>query len=246
MNSPTFYKEDLAYVHNKDFSQLAEGAADYLLSELDHQAIHSGLIVDLGCGSGLLAEKVIQQGFDCLGVDFSRDLLAIAKERAPKAEFIHQSIFQFDFPSETVAITSIGECINYLFDHTNNLSTLSSLFSKVYTSLKDDGIFLFDFLIPGTLSPETSNKKVIETDEYILFVLLKEEGDSSFLRRDITLFRNIGDYYRRSEESHKVRLYKKKGICSMLKKAGFKRIELLNEYSGLPFRQGHIGFKATK
>jgi len=50
------------------------------------------VILDLGCGPGRDAKIFLEQGFEVVGVDFSSELLAIAKERAPKGEFFQRNI----------------------------------------------------------------------------------------------------------------------------------------------------------
>ena len=39
------------------------------------------LVVDLGCGTGTLTELLYQKGYDCIGVDNSESMLAVAMEK---------------------------------------------------------------------------------------------------------------------------------------------------------------------
>ena len=58
-----------------------------------------GRILDAGCGTGLPAAKyLIENGFDVIGVDFSDEMLKLAKRNVPKADFIKQNITDLDFP----------------------------------------------------------------------------------------------------------------------------------------------------
>jgi len=58
------YSKDLAHIHDEGFSDLARNAATTLLKFLREQKIKGGLVVDLGCGSGVLAEKLTSAGYD--------------------------------------------------------------------------------------------------------------------------------------------------------------------------------------
>ena len=58
-------------------------------------------ILDLGCGTGRpMAEYVISRGHHVTGVDQSEVLLAIARQRFPKGEWIHSRIEDFDFDAQ--------------------------------------------------------------------------------------------------------------------------------------------------
>src|SRR5262245_24110795 len=60
------YREDLAHVHDAGFGALARHGAEALLAALARQGLTSGLVIDLGCGSGILSEIVANAGYDVL------------------------------------------------------------------------------------------------------------------------------------------------------------------------------------
>ncbi len=55
-----WYKEDLAFIHDIGYGDFALGSAPGILEILDRSEIRGGLIVDLGCGSGLWARELTQ------------------------------------------------------------------------------------------------------------------------------------------------------------------------------------------
>jgi hypothetical protein len=63
------YREDLAFIHDTGFGGLARGAAAFLLEELPRRSFDRGLVIDLGCGSGITVEQLSARGFDLLGID---------------------------------------------------------------------------------------------------------------------------------------------------------------------------------
>ncbi|MCB0644621.1 MAG: methyltransferase domain-containing protein, partial [Phaeodactylibacter sp.] len=77
MGTQPFYQPDLAYIHDTFFGQIAESAAREILTRLDPAA--QPLVVDLGCGSGILAEQLTNAGCMCIGVDYSKSILQIAR-----------------------------------------------------------------------------------------------------------------------------------------------------------------------
>lgn len=239
-----FYQSDLAYVHDVGHGEHAKYAASFLLDQLKKQKIAAGLIVDLGCGSGILASIMSQQGYDVMGVDYSKALIDIARKKAPQARFVISSLFDYEIPS-CDAITSIGECLNYLFDGKSSLHTLETLFTKIYQSLKSPGIFVFDLVEPGLLGENPSQKRIVEHEEWTMFLDYTENREKQTLERNILLFRKINDLYRKSKEIHRLQLYERFEIKKLLEKAGFA-VTLLDNYNGLPFREKHVGLLATK
>ncbi|MEP0909677.1 class I SAM-dependent methyltransferase [Leptolyngbya sp. ST-U4] len=143
-----WYKEDLAYIHDVGHSEYALKSAPGILDILDQNRIREGLVVDLGCGSGLSALELSKAHYHVLGIDISEPLVAIARTRVPGAEFRVESLFKTNIPSCN-AVVSIGECFNYLFDTDNNCHTLTQLFDRIYSALTPGGVFLFDIAEPG-------------------------------------------------------------------------------------------------
>jgi len=62
------YQEDLAYIHDVGFGTFSSESAPALLEILHQKGINKGLVVDLGCGSGIWAKALTQAGYDVLGV----------------------------------------------------------------------------------------------------------------------------------------------------------------------------------
>ncbi len=58
-----FYKEDLAFIHDTGHSDFALKSAPGILDILRRNEIRDGLVVDLGCGSGLWAEQLVKAGY---------------------------------------------------------------------------------------------------------------------------------------------------------------------------------------
>jgi SAM-dependent methyltransferase len=129
------YDQDLAYIHDVGFGGFAQRAAPAVLQMLRASGIRRGLVVDLGCGSGLWARALVDAGYDVLGVDLSAAMIAIARKRVPEARFVRGSLLERALP-RCVAVTAIGECVNYLFDSNNDSRALAGLFARVWSVLE--------------------------------------------------------------------------------------------------------------
>ena len=112
------YKEALAYIHDVGHGDFALGAAPGILEIFARNGMRGGLVVDLGCGSGLWAGELTRAGYRVLGIDISEAMVELARRRAPEAEFRVGSLFEAEIPP-CVAVTATSEVLKYLFDPEN-------------------------------------------------------------------------------------------------------------------------------
>lgn len=239
-----WYGEDLAYIHDVGHRDYALRSAPGILNILTDNNIRAGLIVDLGCGSGLSALAFTQAGYQVLGIDLSEALIAIARARVPEAEFRVESLFRTQIPLCSV-VTSIGECLNYLFDIDNNFSILAQLFDRIYQALFPGGIFVFDIAEPGQITSGDTMKGFTEGTGWVVLVEKQEDRKQSTLMRRIVTFRKIENCYRRSDEVHYLRLYAAADIAEMLNKAGFE-VQIIRSYGEYNLPKAHAAFVARK
>src|SRR6185436_15830199 len=128
------YREDLAYIHDRGYGGLATDAAARIVADLAARGIGGGTVVDLGCGSGVLAEAVVKAGYHVVGIDQSEAMLALARARVPTAEFEQGSFVSTGLPA-CVGVTAIGEVVNYVFDSANDDTARAALFRRIFNAL---------------------------------------------------------------------------------------------------------------
>jgi SAM-dependent methyltransferase len=226
------YDEDLAYIHDQGYSQIAEGAAASVLELMEARSS----IVEFGCGSGVTARRLTDAGHEVLGIDQSAPLIALARRKAPEAGFRVGSFVSEPIP-ECDAVLAISEVFNYLFDEGNTRATLPSLFARIHAALRPGGLLVFDLAAPGVVSAGHSRAWTTGPDWAVL-VENHEEGD--LLTRRITSFREHGAGYRRSEEIHRQRLHRPGEILALLRAAGF-RARTRRRYGEVsPGRERHV------
>ena len=234
------YGEDIAYIHDVAFSGFANAAAPNLIAMLRAHGISSGTIVDLGCGAGAWARHLVDAGYDVLGIDISPAMLRIARAKVPEARFRQASLLRATIPPCS-AVTSIGECLNYLFDARNNHRQRSRLFRRIYSSLKPGGVFLFDVAINNVQFKPRKNYS-LGKDWLIAVAVTKERGR---LARNMVSLRRINSNYRMRQETHRQLLFDPSEIRTELSNAGFK-VQLLYGYGKFRFDSLHRGFLARK
>lgn len=241
-----FYDDELAAVHEADFTDVARGAAGELRRRLAAAGHDAGTVVDLGCGGGTLAAAVHDAGYAVLGIDLSPAMIALARARVPGARFVEGSIWDTDLPP-AVAVTAIGEVVNYAADARAGLDQLARLFARVHAALEPGGVFLFDVATPGRGGPSGSRSGFTDTGAYTMHFRAHETTDDhgeAVLERRMVLFTRDDDVYRRSDEVHHLRLYPASTVTDMLAAAGFRSTRLV-AYGDLPLPHGWVAVAAT-
>ena len=239
-----YYQDDLAFIHDVGYGEFARQSAPGLLDLFARCGIRDGLVVDLGCGSGLWAEQLVKRGYEVLGIDISEAMIRLARQRAPQAEFRVASLFHADIPP-CRAVTSLGECISYLFDTSHNNRALRQLFRRVHKALAVGGVFVFDVMEPGKLGRASAAKTFSEGDGWMTVVEKREDRERQTLTRRITTFRKVGDLYRRADETHRVRLYDAATVADELRRAGF-RVRVTRRYGDYALMKARVAFIARK
>lgn len=236
------YGKTLAYIHDTGFGDFARNSSPGLLEMLRRNGISNGRVVDLGCGSGVWAQELARAGYDILGIDISPAMIEIARRRVPSAEFRVGSLLKEKLP-RCNAVTSLGECLNYLFDASNNVGQLRKLFHRIYDALGPGGLFIFDLAEPGR--GKGPRQKHLEGKDWAVLVEVDEDEKTNRLTRRIVSFRRQGELYRRDEEVHRLQLYKRADVVNELRDVGF-RVRTLKAYGEQKMIQGCVAFLARK
>jgi SAM-dependent methyltransferase len=234
------YSADLAYIHDVGFSDYAAEAGPGVLDLLRRSGMQpGGLIVDLGCGSGVWASRLAGEGYSVIGVDISASMLELARANAPGATFEQGSLFDYR-PPKCDAVTCLGECINYCFAGNVGTRDLDRLFRRIYRALRPGGVFLFDFAEPGGIP----NRQFHRVGKDWAVLVDAVEKDSRLTRR-IASFRANGGSWRRTDETHVQRLFEKDAVVELARTAGFS-VRTSRQVGGYPLPPAHLAVIARK
>jgi 2-polyprenyl-3-methyl-5-hydroxy-6-metoxy-1,4-benzoquinol methylase len=98
---------------------------------------HGGAVLDIGCGCGLPATKLLAEHFHVIGVDFSEVQIDRAKKLVPFAQFLCRDISELTFPPQSFdAIVSFYAIIHMPIEEH------PTLFASIARWLKPGGLFL--------------------------------------------------------------------------------------------------------
>jgi len=96
------YFDDLAVVHDEGFGDLARRAAPEMARLLRARGIRGGLVVDVGCGSGIAAQHFVARGCSAVTaigevVTYLRGLPALARFFRRVGRAAPRRVLAFDF-----------------------------------------------------------------------------------------------------------------------------------------------------
>lgn len=196
------YGPHQALIHHQRFGDLADRAGRWLVHLLADAGFYQGAVVDRGCGSGILARLLNDAGYEVLGIDISPAMVALARQHAPAATIVEGSLLDAELPAGRVAVTAIGEGLNYATAQRAGLDALTGLASRVVRALEPGGVFLFDVAGPGRNGGAGPVRQVFHDEPgWCLGMRATESGDGTRLDRAVTIFTQVdGDSYRRTDE----------------------------------------------
>lgn len=190
-------------------------------------------ILELGCGSGLMTEKLLDKGYEVVGTDISEQMLEIAWERVchygNKAILMQQDIRNLDFEIyEIDCILSSNDTFNYL----TQKMQLEELFSYLYPRLKTGGCLVFDISSEYKLSTILGDRVYGQSFEDMAYLWENEYNEQSRkLTMRINVFEQGEEGYQRYEEVQVQKAYPKEEIVELLEKTGYKDIEVYGDFS---------------
>jgi SAM-dependent methyltransferase len=235
------YGPDLAYAHRTGHSDFVRLAVPTVLARLRAAGLRDGLVVDLGCGTGILARALVRAGYDVLGVDLSPEMIRLARRTAPQASFVCGSYLDVDLP-RCAAVTSIGQSLGYTFDPRVGTATLATTIARIATALVPGGLLLCDLNTPV---PTDQAPQLHFRHEPQWTLCVRTVIGERVLTRDITVFRRHGAGYRRSDERHEVLLVGPAWMLDVLARNGFTG-QTFHDYDGAPFPALLTGYQAVK
>jgi SAM-dependent methyltransferase len=222
------YKEFSYYYDYFNYS------ADYdaLFAEIDKliKKHHTGekILCDLGCGTGELAMRFDEAGYDVIAVDNSDEMLDVFHDKLDEDPHddilvLKQDITELDMYGTVDVFTCTFDTVNHLDGREN----VQKLFDKVSLFMHPEGIFIFD------MNTRYKHEKVLmdqtfDFDDEEARCIWKNELDEKNRRTRISIEiydKVSGETY---SESFYESYYTLEEIKDMLTRAGLSVVELLD------------------
>lgn len=189
------------------------------------------ILLELGCGTGSLCEKMSSLGYDVIGVDTSQEMLSEALDKKfdseSKIQYLCQDMTELDMFGTIDVTVSVLDSINHLPD----AESVKKTFERVSLFAFPDGLFIFD------MNTVYKHREILGTNSFIynpdgLFCSWQNEysEDDNSVEMFLDFFEEQDDgRYQRFQENFKEIALDESEIDKLLDEAGF---EILAKYDG--------------
>ena len=194
-----YYRDDLALVHHLGFGFHADMCAPGILKLLKPVLERKGLVLELGCGSGLLTKYLVDAGHRVVATDASPAMLDLARETAPGAEEIRVLVMPDDPMPACDAVVSIGHPVSYLDDEAAVLRALTN----AADALNPGGVYAIDMedLKWGEIRGHAPPSGRVG-DDWAIVLEYEYPSPDRFARKMACFVRNDDGTWRRDDETH--------------------------------------------
>jgi SAM-dependent methyltransferase len=222
---------------------------DFYVDEARQVAGEGGELIELGTGTGRVAERLVQAGFGVIGVDFSARMLARAAERvgrlAGRYRTVRADVRQLDLGAPVRLVIAPFGMVAHLLTEADRQAT----FRAVFAHLEPGGSFVLDDM-PSWLHPADGAVLDLVREEHdpatgLTVRLLTNSIDVA--GQPLTLSYHFIDWLdgaRLVKRSVARLLFHNAPLAddlASLAAAGFGPIEVLGGFDGRPFVPGDPG-----
>lgn len=198
---------------------------DYIEAIYRREGLKPNTILEIACGTGNITNRLAKKGYDIVGVDISNEMLTFAKNKAYNigvyVKYLNQDMRELYYNKKLDSILCLCDGFNYILEEND----LLAIFKRIYSLLKEDGLFIFDISSYYKLSVILGNNVYAESFENVSYIWENYFDDvNGICELDLTIFKRKNELFERYQESHYQRAYKATEIYGMLKKIGFKNI----------------------
>lgn len=226
-----FWKTFYPILFNEKRWSGAQGEIDKATALLDISP--PARICDLCCGPGRHSLELVHRGFSVTAVDRTALYLKRAKEKSDAegltVEFVQEDMRCFCRPASYDAVINLWSSFGYFEDPEDDRKVLFN----IYRSLVNGGKLLMDLVGKEVLARVFRERDWHEENGIIMMEERKVNRDWSWIENRWILLK--GETRKEFKVAH--RLYSATELSSLLKKCGFRSVNVYGNFEGKPYDQ---------
>lgn len=194
-----YYHRDLALVHDRGFAAHPNNTAPGILALIAPLLERGGLVVEIGCGSGLLTRRLVDAGHRVVATDASPAMLDLARDQLGQGADVRRLTLPDDPLPPADAIVSVGHALNYLSD----AGAVERALASIAQALRPGGVIALDLcdLEWGVFRRDAANAGWVG-DDWAIITRFGVPAPDRFVREMTTFVRNPDGSWRRDDERH--------------------------------------------
>lgn len=207
------YSDAFCEVYNQfGWNYFPEAFAGQLLLWMEQTGVRVRNSLDLGCGTGVLCEILNKNGIETQGMDFSENMIAIARQNAPHIPYEVGDMVTYHPGKKFDLVTCTGDALNHILD----LEKVEQIFKNVYSYLNDGGYMIFDILNESEVS--TGDAFDLDFSETVKATFQMLQNEDGLVTLKTTVFENgVQTFEERIEET----IHDPALVCEALRRSGF-------------------------
>jgi SAM-dependent methyltransferase len=194
-----YYRRDLALIHHLGFGFHADDCAPGILALLEPVRERDGLVLELGCGSGLLTRHLVDAGHRVIATDASPAMLELAHQVVGDAQEIRELVLPDDPIPPADAIVGVGHCLNYLPD----AASIDRSLVSIARALRPGGLLAIDLCDLEWAEHRLDARPAgWVAEDWAIVTEFSVPSPDRFIRQMATFIRNDDGSWRRDDERH--------------------------------------------
>jgi SAM-dependent methyltransferase len=243
VSADPYYRADLAKIHHEGFGFHADACAPGILELLRPIRESDGLVLEIGCGSGLLTKHLTEAGHRVIATDASAAMLDIARTYAPGAAEHHVIALPDDPLPEADAIVSTGHALSYI----DTQARLEAALVACARALRPGGVLALDLEDLSTRDAQMARPPAAWVGQtWAMFMERLSDGPTHFARSMTTFVQEDDGRYRREHELHDNVLIDVPGVVAPLLEAEGLRVEVRLSFGQESNMEGLMVVVATR
>ena len=193
-----YYRRDLALIHHRGFGFHAQACAPGILRLLEPVRARDAVVLELGCGSGLLTKELTAAGHRVIATDASPAMLDLARSYAPAAD-VRTLVLPGDPLPAADTVVSVGHVLSHLpVEH-----AIDRALTAIARALRPGGLFAIDIcdLAYGQARHDAPNASQVH-DDWTIITQCSLPAPHLFVRQITTFVRDDDGSWRRDDERH--------------------------------------------
>ncbi len=188
--------DKIAEPYAKEFSKPSEYIEEFLVL-----LPKNAKILDVGCGVGVDAGFMASEGFEIIGIDLSKEMLNIARQKFPQINFRQQDIRRLDFPPDSFDGILASCSLIHIPKH-----DVPVLLEKFHQILKKDGAIYI--ALQGGKSEEIFIDEPFKPDEKLFLNIISfDEIKNLFVKHGFSIVKKYEREPKPKEELNYTKLY---------------------------------------